>query len=147
MTDRIHRRVRRGLSGGTAVAAVVIAASAPAAAQTGSATPAVDSFRSIVHIVGIVTSGALGYYAYRAREQFRGGVFARAGTYTAAGAAVFALAFLNMELQHQFDVVLFGALGMQGQLAVQMGLFTATVFAFGQAMYLVAGTLESWELA
>lgn len=138
---------RRWLLTGGALAALVAVASAPAAAQTGSATPAVDSFRSVVHIVGIATSGVLGYYAYRAREQFSGGVFATSATYTVVGAAGFALAFLNMELQHQFDVLLFAGLGRQGLLAVRMGLFALTVFAFGRAVSLVAGTLESWQFA
>lgn len=150
MTGRPHRphRSRRALLAVGTTLTLVVAASAPAAAQTGgSATPAVDSFRSIVHIAGILTAGVLGYYAYRARTQFSGGVFARSATFALVGATGFALAFLNMELQHQFDLLLFAGLDAQSRLAIRMGLFAVTVFAFGRAVSLIAGTLESWQFA
>ena len=157
MPAPISRQVRRALLGLGAGLAVVAAASAPAVAQSGvtsamaqsggaSATPGIDSLRSVVHIAGIATSLVLAYYAYRARSRFRGGVFATSATYVVVGATGFALAFLNMELQHGFGIVVFDALGRQARLAVRMGLFAVTVFAFGRAGYLIAETLESWEL-
>ena len=166
MPAPISRQVRRALLGLGAGLAVVAAASAPAVAQSGvavpaaqsgvtsamaqsggaSATPGIDSLRSVVHIAGIATSLVLAYYAYRARSRFRGGVFATSATYVVVGATGFALAFLNMELQHGFGIVVFDALGRQARLAVRMGLFAVTVFAFGRAVYLIAETLESWEL-
>lgn len=127
----------RWVVGGLGIAAVVLVA----------LTPAVDSFRSVVHVLGIATSVVLGYYAYRARTQFSGGVFAESATSTLVGAAMFALAFLHMELQHQFDVMLFAGLDPQLRHAIRMGLFAATVFAFGRAVSLIAGTLESWQFA
>lgn len=147
MPGEVRTGLRRRLFGLAALVVVGVLTSTPVAAQSGGATPAVDSLRSIVHILGILTAAILGYYAYRARSQFRGGVFATSATYTVVGASVFALAFLNMELQHGFDIVLFDALGRQGRLAIRMGLFAITVFAFGRAVYLVAETLESWEFA
>lgn len=130
------------------IAAVAGIASVPAAAQSGGppSTPAVDSFRSFVHIAGIATSAVLAYYAFRARRQFQGGVFATSALYMLVGAAVFTLAFFNAELEHQFGFVVFDALETQGRLAVRMGLFSASVFAFGRAMYLLSGTLQEWEL-
>lgn len=147
--DRTRRRRSiRGFVIGISVLAVGGTMTVPVVAQSGgmSSTPAIHSFRSFVHIVGIVTSGVLAYYAYRARRQFQGGVFATSALYVLVGALVFALAFVNLELEHQFGFVVVDALKTQGRLAVRMGLFSVTVFAFGTAMYLLSGTLQEWEL-
>lgn len=142
------RRHSRQVALRVATVVALLATAGVASAQGGgsSATPAVHSVRSIVHILGIATAGALALYAVRARRQFTGGVFARSATLTAVGAVVFALAFAVMELQHQFGIAPFSVFGPQGQLAVRMGLFTTTVFAFGWGLYLVATTLQEWEL-
>lgn len=142
------RRWTRGVAGALTAGALVAAAGVASAQDGGSsATPAADSFRSIVHVVGLVTAAVLAGYAYRARQQFQGGVFARSATFTAVGAAMFVVAFALVELQHGFGVVVFSFLDTQARLAIRMGMFATTVFAFGWAAFLIADTLQEWELA
>lgn len=133
------------LAVGTVVAFALLGAVGTAAVawQGSGASGLLDSARSAAHVLGLVASGMLGYYAVRARRRFAGGVFATSATYTLAGASMFAAAFLVMELGHGFGVdVLAFVPGMQLRMAVNMVLFTGTVFAFGWAYYRLAGTLE-----
>jgi hypothetical protein len=77
-----------------------------------------------------------------ADRRFAGGVFATSAAYTLAGASVFAVAFLVMELGHSFGIDVFAFVrDMQLAMAVTMFLFTATVFAFGRAYYRIASAL------
>lgn len=103
----------------------------------------VTSVRSLAHLVGITASLMLVYYAYRARTKFSGGVFGESASFVMVGGSVFTVAFVVMELGHGFGLDLLSFVpGMQMKMAVNMVLFTATVFAFGWAFYLTANVLE-----
>lgn len=151
MRPDLRRRLQGGagrtLSTAALAAAGLVATTGVAAAQGGmGSTPAADSFRSIVHILGILIAGVLASYALRARRQFQGGVFAESATYTIVGAVMFVVAFALVELEHGFGVTLLSSLDVQARLAIRMGLFTTTVFVFGWAVYKIADTLQEWEL-
>lgn len=94
--------------------------------------------RSVAHILGLVFSLLLAYYANRARNRFSGGVYSVSAGYTLAGAVLFAVAFSAVSLRHDFGIDLFAPLGgMQLKMAMSMVLFTGTVFAFGWAYFLL----------
>lgn len=102
-----------------------------------------DGARSAAHVLGFGFSLLLAYYANRAWQQFRGGVYATTASYTLAGAVVFAVAFAVVEIRHDFGVDLLTAVnGMQLKMAVSMVLFTSTVFAFGWAYFRLARALD-----
>ena len=133
-----------GLAAGTVVAFALLATAGTAAVVREGANAAgiLATARSAAHLLGIAGSVLLAYYAVRARERFAGGVFATSATYTFAGASLFAVAFLVMELGHGFGIDVFAFVGdMQLAMAVSMFLFTATVFGFGWAYYRIASTL------
>lgn len=99
--------------------------------------------RSAAHLLGIASSLVLVYYAVRANRRFAGGAFGESATATAVGAMAFAAAFVVSELNNGFGVdVLAGVGDMQMRMAINMVLFTGTVFAFGWAFYRIASALE-----
>lgn len=132
------------LAAGTVVAFAVLAGAGTAAVmrEGGDAAGALAAARSAAHVLGMASSVLLAYYAVRARRRFAGGVFATSAAYTFAGASLFAVAFLVMELGHGFgiDVLAFVA-DMQLSMAITMFLFTGTVFGFGWAYYRIASAL------
>lgn len=132
------------LAAGTVVAFALLAAAGTAAVARGGADAAgaLDAARSAAHVLGLAGSVLLAYYAVRARRRFAGGVFATSAAYTLAGAALFAVAFLVMELGHGLGVDVFAFVAdMQLTMAITMFLFTGTVFGFGWAYYRIASAL------
>lgn len=141
MTGHQHpKRRAMARAGGAVVAVAALAGVASAQMEMDADLGAefVDAVMSVAHIVGIVASLLLVYYAYRARKKFAGGVIGNSATYVMIGGLTFTIAFLNRELSHGFGVNLTGSLDMQMQMAVNMALFTVTVFAFGYAYYITA---------
>lgn len=144
MGTSVERRRLGGLVVGAiaAFALLGVVGTAAVAWQVSGGASYLAAARSAAHLLGIAASLLLAYYAARARRRFAGGVFATSATYTLIGAVVFATAFLTMELNHGFGVdVLAFAGGMQTAMAIQMVLFTGTVFAFGWAYYRLADAL------
>lgn len=140
-----HRRLRGWIVGtlvGLGFVGTVGVASASTASQSGGGA-LLASMRSLAHIVGITASFSLSYYAARARSSFTGGVFGESATYVIVGAVVFGVAFVVMELDHGFGINVVSFISdMQMKMAVNMALFTITVFAFGWAFYRMASTLQ-----
>ena len=144
MGTSFQRRRLGGVAAGTVALFGLIGAvgTAAVALQLSDGTSYLSAARSVAHVLGLAASLLLAYYASRARSRFSGGVFATSATYTLVGAVVFAVAFLSMELNHGFGInVLAFAGGMQTMMAIQMVLFTGTVFAFGWAYYRLARAL------
>lgn len=132
------RRTLAGLSGGIIAGFAVLGI----IGAVGGAV-LLDGARSAAHVLGFGFSLLLAYYANRAWQQFRGGVYATTASYTLAGAVVFAVAFAVVEIRHDFGVDLLTAVnGMQLKMAVSMVLFTSTVFAFGWAYFRLARALD-----
>lgn len=145
--DRLKKRPVRRLGIATlAFGGVLLMAGVAAATQGGSGmTRQAASVRSIVHILGMVTSLLLASYGYQARERFKGGVLGSAASAVIVGALMFAVAFLVEELDHGFGINIFNPVGdMQLQMALSMILFTGTVFAFGWAFYTISDELRVW---
>lgn len=144
MAGSFDRRRMSGLAAGTVVGFALLAAAGTATVilQGSDAAGALAMARSAAHVLGMAGSVLLAYYAVQARRRFAGGVFATSAAYTLAGASMFAVAFLVMELGHGFGIDVFAFVrDMQLAMAVTMFLFTGTVFAFGWAYYRIASAL------
>lgn len=123
-----------GLVGAVGTGAVAGEVSAPGAY--------LSAARSAAHLLGIGSSLVLVYYAVRANRRFAGGALGDSARATAVGGIAFAVAFAVVELEHGLGVdVLAGVGGMQLKMAVNMVLFTGTVFAFGWAFYRITRAL------
>lgn len=145
MSTSLDRRRLGGVAAGVVLAFGLIGAVGTGVVVGEVSDPGayLSAARSAAHLLGIGSSLVLVYYAVRANRRFAGGVLGDSARATAVGALTFAAAFTVVELRHGLGVdVLAGVGDMQLKMAINMVLFTGTVFAFGWAFYRITRVLE-----